>query len=152
MLTPLPSTELIGEEIYDEFDSEGHSRLSNYPAKRKGSRHEHGTPHPGSETPHIPMSLTASPLPLVAAPENLDAHAAPMSRTASTLGAAITSIRKKQPKVGQAKPKVSGGQGATGALPRTNSAPPDMHATVDAALKEGDERIPEKEKNDAPDL
>ena len=51
--------ELIGEEIYDEFDSEGQSRLSHYVSqpKCKGSSHE----SPAIPSEAAPVSTTTGP-------------------------------------------------------------------------------------------
>lgn len=55
----LPRIELIGEETYDEFDSEGQSRLSHHISQlsRKDSRHE--SPVIPSEV--APVSTTTGP-------------------------------------------------------------------------------------------
>jgi len=137
--------ELIGEEIYDEFDSEGHSRLRHYPAKRKGSRHD-GTPAPVFESPQIAITaVTHSPNPMKPS-EGID-HQPHIDRSTSTLGAALTSIKKRQAKM---KAKPTTGEVPAQEPPRTNSAPAEMRFMTETS--EGTERIPEEKKNDAPDL
>ncbi|KAI0789098.1 hypothetical protein C8Q75DRAFT_170844 [Abortiporus biennis] len=70
--------ELIGEEIYDEFDEGGQSRLHSYPSKRK--RHEHSAPPTlGGGSPHIQST------PPVAIQQQLQQQQAHLSTSPLTL-------------------------------------------------------------------
>ena len=150
--------ELIGEEIYDEFDSEGHSRLKHYvaPSKRKGSRQENSTTGPSPTIGSDANTIQVTSSPMLISPALPDATSADYLAPAGvSLGPSLSALvrnKKMRADSGSRTPSKRG-------KPRRSSAPatpaPDAARTNTGDTAVGDEAavsiLHEQEKS-APDI
>ncbi|CAL1706813.1 unnamed protein product [Somion occarium] len=161
--------ELIGEEIYDEFDvdSEGRSRLAHYnpPSKRRGSRNETSvniSPALGSETTTFQVT-SPIPIPILNTPafsEDQDKpHSRPPSRTgslAASLGALISHKKQVRGKSAQRSYLTASASDTDLLATRTRRANTgeDLSRRVSPHREEEEERIsiPSRKDRHGPDI